>query len=193
MSKSTFWWYDEVKRSWKPRSKNSGWWSASSWFNESDRGVDEKQGCSPSEFLEKPDERLSGFSMNDWPSPLLDDGLTYGVSYEWSIMGASIDGDTHERIGMVASLKMLGKNGGGTNRDGRSSTTGGCSSSLSYSAWILAYVGCATSNPSIDRSSFKISVEFEMEEHKIVPSGGWSKYEDKGLGTKYMWRGMGIL
>jgi len=46
------------------------------------KGVDEKKGCSPSVFPEKSDERSSGFSINDWSSPLSDDGLISGVSYE---------------------------------------------------------------------------------------------------------------
>ena len=50
--------------------------------------------------------------MNDWSSPLLDDGLTYGVSYERSTMGASVDKDTHAKSWMAGSPKRLAKNGG---------------------------------------------------------------------------------
>jgi len=55
---------------------------ASSWFNESHRGVDDKEGCSPSAFPERADEGSSGFSMNDLSSPLSNDGLTSSVFYE---------------------------------------------------------------------------------------------------------------
>jgi len=51
--------------------------------------------------------------MNDWSSPLLDDGLTYGVSYERSTVGASVDEDTDAKSWMVGSPMMSGKNGGG--------------------------------------------------------------------------------
>ena len=62
--------------------------------------------------------------MNDWSSPLLDDGLTYGVSYERSTMGASVDEDTHAKSWMAGSSTMLGKNGGGS--DERESSFAEC-------------------------------------------------------------------
>jgi len=51
--------------------------------------------------------------MNYWSSPLLDDGLTYSVSYERSTMGASVVEDTHVKSWMASSPMMLEKNGGG--------------------------------------------------------------------------------
>ena len=103
-----------MKRSRQPISENSGCWLASSWFDESHRGVDEEEGCSPSAFQEKTDERSSGFPMNDCSSLLLDDGLTYGMSCERSTMGASVDEDTHKKSQMVGSPTMLGKKRGGS-------------------------------------------------------------------------------
>ena len=58
--------------------------------------------------------------MNDWSSPLLDDGITYNVSYEISTMGACVDEDMHAKSWMAGSPMMLGKNGGGS--DGRESS-----------------------------------------------------------------------
>jgi len=63
-------------------------------------------------FLERAYERSSGFSINDWSSLLLNDGLTYGVSYKRSTMGAYVEGDTHEKSGMARSTWMPRKNGG---------------------------------------------------------------------------------
>ena len=75
-------------------------------------------------FLEKADEKSSGFPMNGWSSQLLDDGLTYVVSCEISTMGASVDEDTHAKSWMAGSLMMLGKNRGGL--DGRDSSFAEC-------------------------------------------------------------------
>ena len=59
--------------------------------------------------------------MNDWSSPLLDYGLTYGVSYEISTMGASVDEETHAKSWKTGSPTMLGKNRGDS--DGRESSS----------------------------------------------------------------------
>lgn len=72
---------------------------ASSRFEESHRGVDEKQECSPSAFPEKADEKSSGCSTNDLSSPLSNDGFTSSVFYKRSTMGAFVNGDTNENQG----------------------------------------------------------------------------------------------
>ena len=87
----------------------------SSLFDESHR-VDENQESSPYAFLEKENEKSSGFSRNDLCSPLLDDGLTSDVLCKISTMGASIYGDKHVKSWMEESPTMSGKSGGGADR-----------------------------------------------------------------------------
>jgi len=53
--------------------------------------------------LEREYERSSGFLMSDWSSSLLEDGITYGVSYGRSTMGASVDEGTHAKSWIVDS------------------------------------------------------------------------------------------
>lgn len=192
MSESTSWPDDEVKRSWQPRSENLGCWSTSSWFDESHKGVDEEEGCSVFAFLGKAYEISSGFPMNDWSSPLLDDGLTYDVSCAISTMGATVDEDTHAKSWMVGSPTMLGKNGGGS--DGRESffVECWCSNFHSYSSWMIAHVGCATPTLSMGCSSFTTSEESGMDEHKTTSSRGTPRCEDGGLRKGCIWELEGL-
>lgn len=62
--------------------------------------------------------------MNDWFSSLFDDWLTYGMSYEISTMGTSVDEDTHAKSWMTVFPMMLGNNEGGL--DGRDSSFTEC-------------------------------------------------------------------
>ena len=113
-----------------PRSEKSMNSLASSWSDESNRGLDEKWTNSSLVFMEKTDEGSSGSSMNNLSSPLLNDGLTSGESCEWSTMGASMDEDTHSKSWMVSSPKRLGKNRGSS--DGRESSFADCWCSSSH-------------------------------------------------------------
>ena len=123
--------------------------SASSRSNKSNKGADEKRTKSPSVFPEKEDERPSGFSMNNLSYSLSDDGLTFSVSYEWSIMDASVDEDKHAKSWMAGSPKMSGRNRGDS--DGRELSFGECwcLGSHSYSSWMILHVGCATATSSV--------------------------------------------
>jgi len=77
----TSWLDEELERSWQPRSKNMRFSSTSSWFDELCKGVDEKQGFSPSTLLEMTDDRLDEFSEEDVSSPQCNDRLTSNMSY----------------------------------------------------------------------------------------------------------------
>lgn len=67
-------------------------------------------------FLEKTDEKSSGFSINSLSPISLHDGLTSGVSCKLLTMGASIDEDIHVKSWMEGSLKISENKRGGLDR-----------------------------------------------------------------------------
>lgn len=130
--------------------------------------------------------------MNDWSSPLLDDGLTYCVSYERSTMGAYMDEDTHAKSWMAGSPTMLGNNKGGS--DGRESSFAKCwcSSFHSYSSWMTVHVVCATPTLSVGCSLFTTSEESRMDEHKTKSSRGTPRCKYGGRRKESLWELEGI-
>lgn len=141
---------------------------ASSWSDESNGGIDKKWKNSSSVFLEKKYERSSGSSMNNLSSPLSNDGLAFVESYDWSTMGAPVDEDTHTESWMTGSPRKLGRNGGGLDGGESSLVECWCSSSHSYSPWMIAHVRCVTPTASMGCSLFKTSKEYRMDENKTT-------------------------